>query len=104
MAFRRASCVIAVCDLCGTSVVGDGFSPHLDTEAEAVDYVLTYEWQQLDDGRLICEDTDRDHEQAREHHGQVTVPDSAMTVTFEDIPNPPYDPPLGTTWAEWLGA
>jgi hypothetical protein len=34
----------------------------------------------------------------------VTVPDSAMTVTFEDIPNPPYDPPLGTTWAAWHDA
>ena len=21
----------------------------------------------------------------------------------EDVPNPPYDPPLGATWPEWLG-
>lgn len=114
MAFRSKTCVVAVCDLCGNSRDQDGGEPHFDTEAGAVDFVVsdpdldTGGWYQRPNGRLVCWRRDPVHDKAREEDGQFAPGPDAMNVTFNDLdpedPNPPYDLPDGaTSWSDWKG-
>lgn len=88
MATRQVTCFIAVCDLCGASETGDGYTPHGPTEQEVIDIVTekwgdpACGWTQTADGRLVCDtEDDADHRTAHEGAGK-TISDCAMTVTF----------------------
>ncbi|MEU8773040.1 hypothetical protein [Streptomyces sp. NPDC048606] len=88
MATRRVTCYIAVCDLCGNSEHYEGHTPHLDTPAEAVEYVTdpgfdgNDGWTLTPDGLLVC-DRRRDtaHDDAHATAGKRMGRD-AMTVHF----------------------
>lgn len=82
MATRPESCVVPVCDVCGNDRDEDGIRPHFPTVAEAVAYVVREGWNQLPDGRLVCDDRDLTHEQARDEHGIWKPGRDAMSVTF----------------------
>ncbi|MFH9355479.1 hypothetical protein [Kitasatospora sp. NPDC017646] len=58
-------CWTAKCSICG-DVVEDEFIPHHDApEAAADDAVGSREWDELPDGRLVCDRTDDAHDAAR---------------------------------------
>ncbi|MFF8775069.1 hypothetical protein [Kitasatospora sp. NPDC015120] len=58
-------CWTAKCSVCG-DVVEDEFIPHSDSpEAAADDAVGSHEWEELPDGRLVCDRTDDAHDEAR---------------------------------------
>lgn len=88
MATRQIVCYVAVCDLCGTSTTGDGFTPHADTAQAVIDIVTEkwgdpkLGWTATPDGRLICDTVDDEaHRTVHEEAGK-TISDCAMTVTF----------------------
>ncbi|AGP55892.1 MULTISPECIES: hypothetical protein [Streptomyces violaceusniger group] len=89
MATRLVICYIAVCDLCGATTDYDGFTPHLDSPEDAVQYMTeTFGddgWTLSPDGRLVCDTvTDPAHETVHEAAGKRTPkpgPD-AMSVHF----------------------
>ncbi len=87
MATRLVTCYIAVCDLCGTSQHDEGYTPHLDTPAEAIDYVTdpgdgNSGWTLTPDGLLVCDQRrDTAHEDAHATAGKRMGSD-AITVTF----------------------
>lgn len=88
MATRQIVCFIAVCDLCGGSEVGDGYTPHADTAQEVIDIVTEKRggpmpgWAETPDGRLVCDTVDdRAHRTVHEEAGK-TISECAMTVTF----------------------
>lgn len=112
MAFRRKTCVIAVCDLCDNSRDMDGGEPHFDTERETLNFVLGGQdelpdtWYQRTDGQLVCWRRDPLHNEARESDGKCQPGPDAMSIAFTDdeedsAPNPPYDMPVSvTSWGE----
>lgn len=58
-------CWTAKCSICG-DVVEDEFIPHHDTpESAADDAVGSREWDELPDGRLVCDRSDDAHDDAR---------------------------------------
>lgn len=88
MAVRQEVCFVAVCDLCGTSETGDGYTPHASTEQAVIDIVTekwgdpTCGWTLTHDGRLVCDTVDDTaHQTAHEEAGK-TISSCAMTVTF----------------------
>lgn len=88
MATRQITCYEAVCDLCGTSETGEGYTPHGATEQAVIDIVTekwgdpTCGWTVTADGRLICDTRDDDaHREAHEEAGK-TISSCAMTVTL----------------------
>lgn len=88
MATRQITCVVAVCDVCGTSEDADGFTPHASTEQAIIDTVTetwgdpTCGWTLTPDGRLVCNTVDdRAHRTVHEEAGK-RLSDCAMTVTF----------------------
>ncbi|MCQ8831812.1 hypothetical protein [Streptomyces malaysiensis] len=91
MAFRRITCVIAVCDIhdCGNTRDHDGGQPHFDTEAEALDFALGDQaelpdtWYQRPTGQLVCWRRDPLHDWAREQDGKIRPGPDAMSVTFD---------------------
>ncbi|WP_411121274.1 hypothetical protein [Streptomyces sp. x-19] len=85
---RSVSCYVPVCSLCGGSTDVDGFTPHLDTPDEAIDYITlaggSDGWTLTDDGRLICDAVrDTAHEDAHAIAGKRMGPD-AMALTWDD--------------------
>ncbi|MEU5973665.1 hypothetical protein [Streptomyces sp. NPDC047315] len=87
MATRLVTCYVAVCDLCGTSQHGEDYTPHLDTPAEAVQYVTNSGdehsgWTLTPTGLLVCDQRrDTTHEDAHATAGKRMGHD-AMTVHF----------------------
>lgn len=88
MATRQTVCYLAVCDLCGGSEAGDGYTPHGATEQEVIDIVTekggdpTCGWTQTPEGLLVCDTVyDRAHQMVHEEAGK-TISGCAMTVTF----------------------
>ncbi|MFG3379257.1 MULTISPECIES: hypothetical protein [unclassified Streptomyces] len=88
MATKPVTCHVAVCDLCGSTTQDEGFTPHLDTPAEAVQYALdnacddTSGWTLTPTGVLVCDQTkDTAHEDAHAAAGK-RMSACAMTVTF----------------------
>ncbi|MER7794846.1 hypothetical protein [Streptomyces sp. NPDC097640] len=93
MAFRRITCILAVCDIpgCGnTWPTEDSGEIHHHTEAEALDWVLSdqaelpHVWHQRPDGQLVCWRRDPLHDWAREQDGEAGPGRDAMTVSYED--------------------
>ena len=87
MATRQITCYEAVCDLCGTSEIGEGYAPHGATEQAVIDIVTekwgdpTCGWTVTIEGRLVCDTVDDEaHCTAHEEAGK-TIIDCAMTVT-----------------------
>lgn len=88
MATRQVTRFIAICDLCGTSEVGEGYTPHGPTEQAVIDAVTekwgdpTCGWTLTVDGQLVCDtEDDQAHRTAHEEAGK-TISDCAMTVVF----------------------
>ncbi|MEU9699431.1 hypothetical protein [Streptomyces sp. NPDC047981] len=88
MAVRRVTCYVAVCDLCGNTTHDEGFTPHLDTPAEAIQYAIENAvdehsgWTLTPDGVLVCDQVkDTAHEDAHAAAGKRMGHD-AMRVTF----------------------
>ncbi|MFI9112757.1 hypothetical protein [Streptomyces venezuelae] len=88
MAIRRVTCFIAVCDLCGNSTDGDGYTPHLDTPDEAVQYAVDSGfdersgWTRTPAGVLVCDQVkDAAHEDAHAAAGK-RMSGCAMSATF----------------------
>lgn len=80
MAFKTATCVLITCDECGQVLENpDGGEYHFDTEEQAREVALTYEWEQLPDGRLVCVDN---HQELLEELGRIQPGPGAMTFTF----------------------
>ncbi|WP_458089393.1 hypothetical protein [Streptomyces malaysiensis] len=90
MAFRRITCIIAVCDIpgCGNTRDHDGAEPHLTTEDEALDFALGDQaelpntWYQRPNGQLVCWRSDPLHDWTREQDGKTGPGGDAMTVTY----------------------
>lgn len=91
MAFRRITCIVAVCDIpgCGnTAPTVDSGEIHHRTEAEALDWMLSDPaelpnvWYQRPDGRLVCWRSDPLHDWAREQDGKTGPGRDAMTANF----------------------
>lgn len=99
MAFITVTCVVAVCDLCGSQNDDDAYGHHYPHPDDAIgdlttDYGYdTTPWTLLADGRLICGRHDQTHDELR-----ITVrgwhpKGGAMTVTFTpDAPPLPAHP------------
>lgn len=81
MAFTTETCVLIACDECGQALEHpDGGTVHFDTEAQARETAPAYDWEQLPDGRLIC---DGDHQDLLEEFGRIQPGPGAMTFTFD---------------------
>ncbi|MCY0922332.1 hypothetical protein OS965_29940 [Streptomyces sp. H27-G5] len=86
MAFKTATCLTAACDECGHVLeTPDGGEVHFATEQQARDSAATYEWEVLEDGRLICPDG---HLDLLEEHGRLQPGPGAMTFTFDTDTDP----------------
>ncbi|MET8505463.1 hypothetical protein ABZV60_12490 [Streptomyces sp. NPDC004787] len=88
MTTRTVTCYIAVCDLCGNTSHYEGFTPHLDTAEEAIQYAVDSGfdersgWTLTLDGVLVCDQVkDTAHEDAHAAAGK-RMSDCAMAVTF----------------------
>ncbi|MFK0238204.1 hypothetical protein [Streptomyces vinaceus] len=80
MALKTVTCLAAVCDECGQVLENpDGGEAHFDTEQQAREVAATYEWELLEDGRLICSEG---HLELLEEHGRIQPGPGAMTFTF----------------------
>ena len=98
MATRQVTRFIAVCDLCGSSETGDGWTAHASTEQAVIDTVTekwgdpSLGWTLAIDGRLVCDTVDDEaHRTVHEEAGK-TISDCAMTVTFTPEPDEPEAP------------
>ena len=66
MAARKLTVHVVECDICGAAYEMDGIVVHFSTADEATRYVAEYaEWMRLDDGQLICRNSDFVHDMAR---------------------------------------
>jgi hypothetical protein len=94
MAFRRVTCVIAVCDVCGSSQDPDGGEPHFETEADAVQFALGDQahlpdtWYQRADGRLVCWRRNAVHDQARVTDAHYQPGSDPWGVHFTEVEEP----------------
>jgi hypothetical protein len=89
MATRQIACYIAVCDLCGQSLVVDDGELRLDTAEQAADWATSTGWTKTPEGLLVCDTVDdQAHRTVHEEAGK-TVSDCAMTVTFTPEPDEP---------------
>ncbi|NXY98208.1 hypothetical protein HYE82_28325 [Streptomyces sp. BR123] len=87
MALKTATCLLAACDECGQVLEHpDGGEIHFGTEAQARETALTYAWQELPGGRLVC-DAD-EHQGLLEEHGRLQPGPGAMTLTFDAETDP----------------
>lgn len=57
MPMKMVTCWIPECDLCrNTHESVDGVTLHYDSRAEALGEAEGYDWAELTDGRLVCDD------------------------------------------------
>ncbi|MFF7699565.1 hypothetical protein [Streptomyces lydicus] len=87
MSVSRVTCYVAVCDLCGGTGDTEGYTPHLDTAQEAVEYATAGGddgWTLTSDGLLVCNAVgDTRHEGVHAAAGKRMSP-CAMSVTWDD--------------------
>jgi hypothetical protein len=75
--FKRTTAVTVDCAACGYHFDETEFIHAFDSVEEAVDTVVGAGWDELRDGRVICEDQDEKHEALRSEVGVVNDSDEA---------------------------
>jgi hypothetical protein len=75
--FKRTTAVTVDCAACGYHFDETEFIHAFDSVEEAVDTVVGAGWDELRDGRVVCEDHDEKHEALRSEVGVVNDSDEA---------------------------
>lgn len=65
MATRQLTVHVVECDICGQPFERDDMVIHFDNATEGITYVTSAGWTPIEDGRLICRNSDFLHDLAR---------------------------------------
>lgn len=78
--FTRHSCITVACAVCGYRYDESEFDHHFPSAGDAIDGAVGSGWDELKDGRLLCEATDDKHEEVRRTVGVVKEDDAELPV------------------------
>ncbi|MFF6829603.1 hypothetical protein [Streptomyces longwoodensis] len=75
--FERHACVTVKCAVCGYRYDETEYDHHFPSVGDAVDGAVGSGWDELKDGRVLCEATDEKHEELRRTVGVVDLDEDA---------------------------
>jgi len=73
--FERHACVTVKCAVCGYHYDETEYDHHFPSVGDALDGAVGSGWDELKDGRVLCEDRDEKHEQMRQAVGIASTTD-----------------------------
>ncbi|MFI1677017.1 hypothetical protein [Streptomyces sp. NPDC020607] len=69
--FKREACITVACAVCGYGYDETEYTHHFPSAGDARDEAVGAGWDELKDGRVLCEDRDEKHEELRSAVGVV---------------------------------